>query len=64
MGAVSEFIRELQSYEEYAFSLQELKRTTKAPESSLRKETSPLRKTTSDLRKTHSSRFSSGFEFR
>ena len=42
MGAVSEFIRELQSYEEYAFSLQELKRTTKAPESSLRKELSRL----------------------
>lgn len=42
MGAVSDFIRELQSFEEYAFSIPELERTTKAPESSLRKELSRL----------------------
>lgn len=42
MGAVSDFIRELQSYEEYSFSLDELRQKTKTPESTLRKELSRL----------------------
>ena len=42
MGAVSEFIRELQSYEEYAFSTEELMQKTSAPESSIKKELARL----------------------
>lgn len=42
MGAVSAFIRELQSYEEFAFSTEELLQKTAAPESSVRKELSRL----------------------
>ena len=44
MGVVSEYIRYLQSYEEYSFSLDELRKNTKAPASSIRKELSKLGK--------------------
>lgn len=44
LGVVSEFIRELQSYEEYSFSLDELREKTNAPESSMRKELNRLGK--------------------
>lgn len=44
LGVVSEFIRELQSYEEYSFSLDELREKTNAPESSIRKELNRLGK--------------------
>lgn len=42
MGAVYEFIRELQSFEEYAFSVEELRNQTEVPESTLRKELTRL----------------------
>ena len=42
MGVVSEFIREIQSYEEYAFSKEELCKKTTAPDSSIRKELAKL----------------------
>jgi len=42
MGVVSDFIRELQSYEEYAFSKEELRKKTTAPDSSIRKELAKL----------------------
>lgn len=42
MGVVSSFIRELQSYEEFAFSTEELLQKSAAPESSVRKELSRL----------------------
>lgn len=42
MGAVSTFIRELQSYEEFAFSTEELLQKTAAPDSSIRKELARL----------------------
>ena len=42
MGAVSTFIRALQSYEEFSFSTEELMQRTAAPESSVRKELSRL----------------------
>tara|TARA_R110000850_G_scaffold187141_1_gene313003 strand:+ start:544 stop:1116 length:573 start_codon:yes stop_codon:yes gene_type:complete len=42
MGVLSEFIRDLQSFEEYAFSLEELHQKIKAPESTLRKELTRL----------------------
>lgn len=44
LGVVSDFIRELQSYEEYSFSLDELRQKTNAPESSIRKELNRLGK--------------------
>lgn len=42
MGAVAEFVRELQSYEEYLFSTTELHTKVSAPESSVKKELARL----------------------
>ncbi|MEQ9297356.1 MAG: type IV toxin-antitoxin system AbiEi family antitoxin [Cyclobacteriaceae bacterium] len=42
MGVVADFIQELQSYEEYSFSTQELYKQTSAPESTVKKELSRL----------------------
>ena len=42
MGAVSEFIRELQAYEEFVFSRDEVSLKTSAPESSIKKELARL----------------------
>ncbi len=42
MGAVAEFVRELQSYEEYSFSTTELHSKVTAPESSVKKELARL----------------------
>ena len=42
MGAVADFTRELQSYEEYSFSTMELHRKVSAPESSVKKELARL----------------------
>jgi len=42
MGVVAEFIRELQSYEEYSFSTEELCQKTSAPQSSIKKELARL----------------------
>jgi len=42
MGVVSEFIRQLQSYEEYTFSTDELLEATKAPEPTVKRELSKL----------------------
>jgi predicted transcriptional regulator of viral defense system len=42
MGVVAEFIRELQSYEEYSFSTEELHKKQLAPESSIKKELARL----------------------
>ncbi len=42
MGVVAEFIRELQSYEEYSFSTEELYKKTLAPQSSVKKELARL----------------------
>ncbi|MDF9799098.1 putative transcriptional regulator of viral defense system [Catalinimonas alkaloidigena] len=42
MGTVAAFVRELQSYEEFAFSTEELLQKTAAPESSVRKELARL----------------------
>ncbi len=42
MGAVLEFIRELQSYEEYVFSREEVSFKTSAPESTIKKELARL----------------------
>lgn len=42
MGAVAEYIRELQSYEEYSFSTDELYQKTSAPKSTVKKELARL----------------------
>ncbi|MFT6338546.1 MAG: putative transcriptional regulator of viral defense system [Bacteroidia bacterium] len=42
MGVVAEFVRELQSYEEYSFSTEELYQKTAAPASSVKKELARL----------------------
>lgn len=42
MGAVADFIQELQSYEEYSFSTEELYKKTASPESTVKKELARL----------------------
>ena len=42
MGIVLDFIRELQSYEEFAFSTEELFTRSEAPESTIKKELARL----------------------